>query len=98
MTDFSDFARRDLRLTILKALAAQPGYTANENILQHEARAVGLNRTREVIRTEMRYLADVGAVEVTEFGSVMIAKLRARGQDHVSGLTVIDGVNLPSPV
>jgi predicted transcriptional regulator len=98
MTDYSDIVLRDLRLTILKSLAAQPGFTANENILQYEARAVGINRSREMIRTEMRFLASLSAIEVREFGSVMVGTLKARGQDHVKGLIELDGVNPPSPV
>jgi hypothetical protein len=97
MTDFSEFARRDLRLTLLKSLSMQPGFSGNENILQHEAAAVGLHRAREVIRTELRFLESIGAVKVKEAGSVMIGILTARGQDHVKGLLVLDGVNTPSP-
>lgn len=97
MTDFNEFARRDLRLTLLKALAAQPGFTGNENILQHEAAAVGLNRSREVIRTELNFLASIGAIKAQERGTVMIGTLLARGHDHVKGLLVLDGINTPSP-
>jgi len=97
MSNYSAFMQRDLRLTILKSLAAQPGYTANETVLQHEAEAVGIKRPREVIRTEMRFLEGLGAIDLREFGSVLIGTLKQRGHDHVKALALLDGVNPPSP-
>ena len=106
MTDFHDFARRDLRLTILKSLAMQPGFTGNEAILQFEAQAVGLTRSRDVIRTEMRHLENLGAIKVKEAGSVLVGTLMTyvAGTDYWGWLgvpifwislllTVVSGLN-----
>lgn len=95
--NFQDFKRRDLRLTILKALNAQAGFTGNEKLLQMEAEVVGLVFTREQVRTEMRFLEALGAIGIREAGSVMIAVLRQRGADHVKGLAILEGVEKPSP-
>ncbi len=95
--EYREFAQRDLRLVLLRCLAAQPGYRGNESILQSEARAFGLERSRDVIRNELRWLAEVGVVRIEEVGSVIVAKLLRRGKEHVDGLTEIEGVNKPSP-
>ncbi|MBK1868268.1 hypothetical protein [Taklimakanibacter albus] len=97
MTSFNDFVLRDLRLCLLRALAEQPGYTANEVLLQKVAAGYGMSRTREVIRTELNFLADVSAITVVNQGSYAIATLHRRGQDHVDGLIEIAGVKKPSP-
>lgn len=96
MTDFKDFKLRDLRLTMLKSLQMQPGKQAHENILQHEARAFGLNYTREQIRDELRFLERAQAVKLTEAGSVIVATLKQRGKDHLDGLIELEGINPPA--
>jgi DNA-binding transcriptional ArsR family regulator len=95
--DYDDFRTRDLRLTLLKSLSVQPGYRANENILQHEARSVGIDVSRDQVRTQLRYLKEQGAVELREVGFVMVATISLRGKEHVDGLTVLEGINTPSP-
>ncbi len=97
MSDFSKYAVMDLRLVLLRCLKDQPAYSANDSILQHEAQRFGLNRSRDVIKNELRWLADMGAVKLQDLGAVLVAKLTQRGQDHVEGLTQIEGVNKPSP-
>jgi hypothetical protein len=49
------------------------------------------------VRTQLRALADLGAVTLTEAGSVMIASLTRAGLDHVDGRGIIEGVRRPSP-
>jgi hypothetical protein len=94
---FRDHAIRDLRLVLLRELADQPSYTCNEVILQRVAQSFGHNRTRDAIRAELRFLADIGAIRNVEEGDYMIATLTRRGHDHVEGLAVIEGVSKPSP-
>jgi hypothetical protein len=96
MTDFAEHKLRDLRLTMLKSLAAQQGpKQANENILQIEATAFGLHYTREQIRDEMRFLERARAVKITEAGSVLVATLLQRGADHLGHLIQLEGINPP---
>jgi hypothetical protein len=96
MNDFSDYKLRDLRLTLLKSLKAQGDRTANEKILQLEAKQFGLAYPREVIRSELRFLERLGALGVREAGSVMIATLKRRGDDHLERLIELEGVDAPS--
>lgn len=100
MTPFVEHKLRDLRLTMLKSLKAQHDKTANEKILQMEARAFGLSYTREQIRDELRFLERAQAVKITEVGgtsgSVLVATLRQRGQDHLDRLIELEGVDAPS--
>lgn len=95
-TTLGEYKLRDLRLTMLKSLNAQPGHQANETILRHEARAFGLNYTREQVRDEMRFLERANAVKIVEAGSVLVATLRQRGEDHLEGLIALEGINPPS--
>lgn len=95
--DYGNFRTRDLRLTLLKSLVLQPGFRANENILQAEASAVGIDVSRATVRTELNYLREVGAVTLTEAGSVVVATITLRGKEHTDGLTILAGVNTPLP-
>ena len=96
MSEYTNFKLRDLRLTMLKSLRAQGDLTANEKILQLEARQFGLSFSREVIRTELRFLEQLQAIALREAGSVMIATLKRRGEDHLERLIELDGVDTPS--
>ena len=96
MNAYSDYKLRDLRLTMLKSLRAQGDRTANEKILQLEAKQFGLAFPREVIREELRFLERLQAVVIREAGSVMIASLKRRGEDHLERLIELEGVDAPS--
>jgi hypothetical protein len=97
MSNFSKYAIMDLRLVLLRCLKMQPAFKGNDSILQHEARAFGLDRSRDIIRNELRWLAEVDAVKLQEVGPVLVATLTLRGSEHEAGLTQIEGVNKPSP-
>jgi hypothetical protein len=97
MSKFHQYATRDLRLVLLRCLDAQQAFTGNDSILQHEAKSFGLERSRDVIRNELRWLAEVQAVKLQDVGPVLIATLTRRGHEHVHGLTQIEGINQPSP-
>ena len=94
---YSDYVNRDLRLVLLKSLVQHKAFSANETILQMEAEAFGHARSRDAIRTELRFLEEAGAVFIKEVGSVLVATLTLRGKEHCDGRAVIDGVNQPSP-
>lgn len=97
MSNYGEYRTRVLRLTLLKSLSAAPGYRANEDILQEEAGAVGIEVSRAVIRSELTFLSEIGAITVKAVGSVMVATITLRGKEHVEGLTRLEGVNTPSP-
>ena len=94
---YSEYANRDLRLVLLRALAMHPAFSANEVILAGEAEAFGHARSRDAIRNELNYLAEAGAVTLKDAGTVKVASLTRRGLEHVQGKTVLEGINQPSP-
>ena len=98
MTDYSAHLTRDARLVILRALNDQTDGRLNESILEKVLESFGYRRSRDWIRQQLRYLEDVGAVSVTEAGSVMIAEIKRAGVDHVERRSVLEGVNRPSAV
>lgn len=89
--------QQDARLTILKELATQPGYSLNDAMLQAVLSTWGVNRSRDWLREELRWLAEVGAITVREMGAYRVAVLSVKGLDHVERRLVIEGVKRPSP-
>jgi hypothetical protein len=93
----SDIITRDARLIIVRELAAQPGYSLNEALLSETLQSFGITRSRDWLRDELRALAELGAVTVTEIGTVKVAVLTNKGLDHVERRIVIEGIKRPSP-
>jgi len=96
--DYSDYVNANARLVMLKELAQQQGGILNDALMAKVLDVFGYRRSREWVRVQMRSLADVGAVELTEAGTVLIARLRRTGRDHVEGRIVLDGIDPPSEV
>jgi hypothetical protein len=93
---YADDLAADARLCMLKELASQIDGRLNEVGLMRMLDAFGIRRTREWVRTQLRQLDALGAVRVTEAGTVMVAALTKLGRDHVERRAVIDGVSRPS--
>lgn len=94
----SEIMEREARLVALRMLAEQSDQRLNSSLLREElADRWAINRTREWLHTQLRFLADIGAVRLTEAGSVLIAEVTQRGLDHVERRIVLDGVKRPSP-
>jgi hypothetical protein len=94
---FAEHLAADARLIILRALAEDTSGRHNEVLLQRALETYGLTRNREFVRTQMRALADLGAVTVHEAGTVLIATISRLGLDHVEQRARIEGVARPSP-
>jgi hypothetical protein len=94
---YAEHLEADARLIILRELGQQLDGRLNENALTKALDTFGYNRSREWTRTQMRKLADVGAVKLTEAGSVMVAGITRAGVDHVERRSVLEGVARPSP-
>ena len=94
---YANYVVQDARLVILKTLADQVDGRLNETIITASLITFGHNRSRDWVRQQLRHLADVGAVTVTEAGSVMIGELTRLGYDHLGRRVVIEGVARPSP-
>ncbi len=82
----------------LRLLAEQSDGRLNSSLLRDGlAERWAINRSRDWLHVQLRFLADVGAAHLTEVGSVMIAEITQRGLDHVERRIVLDGVKRPSP-
>lgn len=92
-----DIIREDARLIILRELYAQSNYALNDGLLQQTLEGFGIAKTREWVREEINYLANVGAVSSMAIGSVVVATLLPKGVEHVERRLVIEGVKRPSP-
>ena len=88
--------REEARLIFLRVLADQIDGRLNSSLLQTELKTFGITRSREWVHEELKYLAGLGAVELVEAGTVRVASLLAKGQDHVDRAVVIEGVKRPS--
>lgn len=92
---YRDHLRADRRLCILRALDEQTDVTLNETILSRVCESYGHRVGRDVIRADLRWLDEVGAVTVSEVGDYLVARLTGRGEDHVQRRTAIDGIARP---
>lgn len=89
--------REEARLIILKALHDQPDGRFNSALIQRTLEIFGINMSRDWVHDELAWLATMGAISVTETGSVRIASLKPKGADHVERRQVIEGIKRPSP-
>ncbi len=88
---------QEARLRILQALARQDGGMLNSELLRAELETWGINRTRDWVHDELRWLADMGAIALADAGgNVRIATLTTKGEDHLSRARLIEGVKAPS--
>lgn len=94
---FAKLQQEDRRLVILLLLSQAQGYGANEFLLRSGLTNTGHSIGRDLLRTELAWLAEQGLLEVTEIGSTQIATLTARGADVGAGAVLVPGVKRPEP-
>ena len=90
--------RAAIRLAILQALYAQPGYTANQEVLINQLKDKGHILDRDQLKIELAWLdktADALADRV--IGGIHIATLTGDGMDAVEGVKEIPGIRRPRP-
>ncbi len=97
MGNFFEFVTADRRLTILKTLQEDPGYSQNIYVLQTCLAALGHETSLDLLKTDLAWLKEQGLVRLDLVAGVMVAKLTTRGDDVASGRTVVPGVKRPSP-
>jgi hypothetical protein len=85
------------KLVILRELAKMTDGRLNDSILEQVLDRFGHRRSRDWVRTQLRALADIGAVTILEVGTVMVAEITRAGIDHVDRRVVLEGVERPSP-
>lgn len=85
----------DGRLIILKELVRQVDGRMNEVSLMRVLDAFAIRRSREWVRTQLLKLAELGAIETSEAGTVMIAHVTKLGRNHVAEREVVVGITRP---
>lgn len=97
MKSFSETLTEDRRLVILRLLKEAPSYSLNDRMLREGLKQVGHVVSLDVVKADIEWLREVGAVakeEVVE--GVTYAQLLRRGQEHVEMAAVIPGIKRPS--
>ena len=89
---------KEARLVILRTLGEQSDMRLNSSLLREDLEERwGINKSRDWVHEQLRYLAEVGAVTVAVMGSVQIATLTGRGLDHAEGRVVLNAIKRPPP-
>jgi ribosomal protein L12E/L44/L45/RPP1/RPP2 len=94
-TDLSAAIARDARLAILNELAKQVDGRLNDQAMTHVLDVIGVRRSRDWVRTQIRALAELDAVRLIEAGELLVAELTSTGRDHVERRIIIEGVARP---
>lgn len=94
--DMQTLIRKQARLIIMKALAKQVDETLNSDLLVHELKPFGIRKDRAWVHGELAYLQDMGAVTLSDAGSVKVATLTDLGNRHLKREVAIEGVQRPS--
>jgi hypothetical protein len=92
----ADTVAGDARLIMLRELAQQTDARSNEVVLDRVLDASGFRRSRDWLRTQLRALAELDAVQVETVAGIMVVTLRRAGRDHVERRCVIEGVSRPA--
>lgn len=92
---FASVVRAEARLRILQALARESARSLNSELLRAELATWGINKPRDWVNDELRFLADMGAIVIAEAGDLRIATLAAKGEEHILRARVIEGVKPP---
>jgi hypothetical protein len=94
---FEDIVRQEARLIILRTLNEQPDSRLNSELLREHLELYGINKSRDWLHEELRWLADLGTLSITDVATVKIASLTGKGRDHAERRIVIEGIKRPSP-
>lgn len=95
--DYAKKFREDGRLVILKALAEQSNDTLASNVLQDIVLPVfGIRQNRAWVHQQMDYLANLGAIAVTDAGTIKLGTLTVIGKRHLDRDDILQGVTRPS--
>jgi repressor of nif and glnA expression len=88
--------REEARLIILKALAAQLDGRLNSELIRAELETYGISKARPWVHDELAYMKEMGAIAVVDAGSVKVATLLEKGEQHLKRQVAIEGIRRPS--
>ncbi|MFJ4141432.1 ArsR family transcriptional regulator [Pseudomonas sp. NPDC089734] len=95
MTHYAEFLREDVRLVLLRLLSEMVAYRANSSVLTMALDRYGHSLSRDQVKTELHWLAEQGALTVSDVGPVLVATLTERGQDIAVGRARAPGIKRP---
>ncbi|WP_421173774.1 ArsR family transcriptional regulator [Aeromonas enteropelogenes] len=95
--NFKELQQQDRRLVLLRSLVDMGGFEANESILEQCLGLYGHACGRDVVRTELAWLAEQDLVTVRDVSGCMVATLTGRGSDAARGVITVPGVKRPRP-
>tara|TARA_R110000787_G_scaffold211281_7_gene321170 strand:+ start:5486 stop:5776 length:291 start_codon:yes stop_codon:yes gene_type:complete len=94
---YKEHENQHLRLTILRTLKVDTDYQINESLLRDAIKVYGFGPSRDALRVQLRWLEEMGMVEITDLGALLVARLTERGADVAIGAATVDGVKRPGP-
>lgn len=95
--DFKDTVKHAARLKILQLLSQTNGYSLNNEIITSSLTSMGIMLSSAVIRAELQWLSEVGAITIMPVGPLLVAELTERGHDLAKGNSRISGIDQPVP-
>lgn len=93
--NYADFLQEDRRLVILRVLSELPKYSSNSSVLYTALGQYGHFPSRDVVKSELYWLAEQGLVTLEVMGPVIVATLTERGFDVSSGRSRVPGIKKP---
>lgn len=97
MNHFAQAQTEAARLKILELLQQANGYSLNNQVIGMSLESMGIRLASSVVRAELGWLQDVGAVTLMDVGPMVVAVLTERGHDLARGLSTIKGIARPVP-
>lgn len=97
MKSYAQILQEDRRLQILRILQESPSYQVNEHLLQEAMRNFGHAVSRDLLRTELTWLAEQRYIELKTIADVRIPVMNQRGLDVARGSIEVEGVKRPDP-
>lgn len=95
---FADRIAENARLYLLKELQRQVDGRLNDVSLRGVLDVYGIRRSRDFVRTQLRKLEELGAIEILVAGEMLIAHITQDGRDHIAERAIIEGVTRPADV
>ncbi|GAM04823.1 MAG: hypothetical protein VYD90_13115 [Pseudomonadota bacterium] len=98
MSGLAGVIAEDARLQILRELERQADGRLNDLLIRRTLDIYGIRRDRDWIKTQLRKLEQLGAIELSPAGELLVAKLTREGRDHLEERSVIAGISRPADV
>jgi|TARA_R110001583_G_scaffold9243_2_gene43919 hypothetical protein len=94
---YAELVSTDIRLRVLQALECDPDYSHNEDVVRMALGAAGHNISRDLLRTELYWLKEQGALTLEDHDGLIVVTLTSRGEDIALGRARVPGIKRPGP-